>query len=226
MREEPSLQKQRVSETEHLKSFIRNQGIDLVGIVDLQLLEGMPIGISPDSTGFLKRYRYAIVMGAQLGKLGGKSSGNEMSLFLEKAAMEVMSYVVEKKGYCALIIHTEDEFDPIKRMGLMSLKVLAKEAGLGWQGRSLLIISPGYGPIHRLIAVLTDMPLQAGESVLNQCGDCSLCIEKCPENALTLMHFYDHPSHRQDVLDIGVCKGDDGCKVCLVMCPWSKREYS
>ncbi|UCF84655.1 MAG: hypothetical protein JSV50_03225, partial [Desulfobacteraceae bacterium] len=97
---------QRVSETEHLKSFIRNQGIDLVGIVDLQLLEGMPIGILPDSTSFLKRYRYAIVMGAQLGKLEAKSSGNEVSLFLEKAALEVMSCLVEKKGHCALIIHT------------------------------------------------------------------------------------------------------------------------
>ena len=221
MIEEPSLQKQRVSDTEHLKSFIRNKGIDLFGIVDLQLLEGMPIGILPDSTGFLKRYRYAIVMGAQMGKLGAKSSGNEVSLFLEKAALEVMLYLVEKKGYCALIIHTEDEFDPIKRMGLMSLKVLAKEAGLGWQGRSLLIISPEYGPIHRLIAVLTDMPLQPNQPVPNHCDDCSLCIEKCPENALTYISFADHPEHREDVLDIRVCKGDDGCKVCLVMCPWS-----
>ena len=79
---------------------------------------------------------------------------------IEKAALEIMSFL-EGCGYPSLIIHTEDEFDPINRIGLLSLKVLAKEAGLGWQGRSLLIVSPEYGPIHRLIAILTNIPLIA-----------------------------------------------------------------
>ena len=121
-----------------------------------------------------------------------------------------------------LIVHTEDEFDPTNRIGLMSLKVLAKAAGLGWQGRSLLIVSPRYGPIHRWIAILTNMDLHDDEPIPNQCGDCSLCIDKCPQGVLTLAPFDDHPERREDVLDIGLCKGDDGCRVCLVVCPWAK----
>jgi len=99
---------------------------------------------------------------------------------------------------------------------------LAKGAGLGWQGRSLLIVSPEYGPIHRLVAVLTDMPLEPDQPIANRCEECSLCVDKCPEGALTLRQFEDHPESREDVLDVEACRGDYGCKVCMVVCPWTE----
>ncbi len=209
--------------TQSLKSFIRGLGVDLVGVADLYGLEGMPTGIPATSAGFLNNFHYAIVLGAQLNKLGKKATGSDVSHFMEKVAIDVLTYL-EEKGFPGLIVHTEDEFDPRQRMGLLSLKVLAKAAGLGWQGRSLLIISPEYGPVHRWIAILTDMDLQADEAVPNQCGDCSLCIDRCPKSALTLVPFNDHPENRSDVLDIHACLGDIGCKICLIACPWVKTE--
>lgn len=210
-------------ETQNLKTFVRGQGIDLVGIADLYRLEGMPIGIPAVSAGFLNNFRYAVVLGAQLNKLGEKATGSDVSLLMEKTAIDVLSYL-EERDYPGLIVHTEDEFDPIQRMGLLSLKVLAKAAGLGWQGHSLLIINPKYGPVHRWIAVLTGMDLQADKPISNRCGDCSLCVDKCPTGALTLMPFVDHPEKREDILNIQACLGDEGCKVCLVTCPWAKAE--
>jgi len=210
-----------VTSSDNLKAFVRSLGIDLVGIADLRRLDEMPIGVPSASSGFLKNFRYAIVLGAQLYKLGKNATGSQVSLLMEKAAIEILAYL-EEKGNPGLIIHTEDEFDPVKRMGLVSLKVLAKGAGLGWQGRSLLIINPEYGPVHRWIAVLTNLNLQADEPIPNLCGECSLCIDKCPRGALTLVPFSDHPEHREDVLNIQVCLGDAGCKVCLVACPWAR----
>lgn len=210
-----------MNKTTDLKAFVRGLGVDLVGVADLGRLVGMPVGITPVPDGFLSGYSHAIVLGAQLGKLGKGASGTEVSIYLERAAFEVMAYL-EVQGYRALIVHTEDEFDPVNRMGLLSLKTLAKDAGLGWQGRSLLIVSPEYGPIHRWIAILTTMALQADEPLPNRCGDCSLCVDRCPPGALRLASFVDHPERREDVLDIGLCRGDDGCQVCLVVCPWAK----
>lgn len=211
-------------ETASLKAFVRCLGVDLVGIADLRSLQGMPTGLASDSTTLFEQYNYAIVLGAQLNKLGKKASTIDVNLCLEEAALGVLAYL-EKKGVPALIIHTEDEFDPIGRRGLLSLKVLAKAAGLGWQGRSLLIVSPDYGPIHRLIAVLTNLVLRPNEPVPNQCGDCSLCIDRCPTGALSLTVFNDHPKRREDVLDIEICMGDNGCKLCLVSCPWAKHDH-
>jgi len=211
-----------MSETDHLTSFIRRQGIDVYGIADLGRIERLSEGTENDPSGFRGRYTRAVIMGVRLGKLGKSVSGIEADLYLEKAALEVQDYL-ERKGYPGLIIHPEDEFDPVNRFGLVSLKVLAKEAGLGWQGRSLLIISPQYGPIHRLIAVATNLVLDPGHRMAGRCGRCTLCIKKCPAGALTLQYFDDRPVRREDVLDITKCKGDDGCLVCLEVCPWRTR---
>jgi len=210
--------------TRRLKKMIRIHQIDLAGITELKHLRNIPSGISLQNTGLLKTYQYAIVLGAQYGKLGKNSSGSETSLFLEKIAQELVYYIIEKEKFAALIIHTEDEFDPLTRIGLMSLKVLAKSAGLGWQGRSLLIVSPQYGPIHRLIAILTDMPLSADKTIPNHCGDCSRCIEQCPQKSLSLVKFQDHPACRGEVLDMNSCLGDYACTVCITACPWLKYD--
>jgi epoxyqueuosine reductase len=210
-----------MNETAKLKSLARWLQVDLFGVADLQRLKGLPA--NGDPAGVLGRFRCAIVLGAQLNKLGKKAKGADLDLFLEKSALQISTYL-ETKGDRALIIHPEDEIDPVKRLGLLSLKVLAKEAGLGWQGRSLLIVSPEYGPVHRWIALLTNLELQPGEPIANQCGDCTLCIDKCPKQALKYVPFADHPGRREDVLDITACSGDDSCKVCLAVCPWFKSS--
>ncbi|MFX1593929.1 MAG: 4Fe-4S dicluster domain-containing protein [Promethearchaeota archaeon] len=217
------MKEQKRVETENLRKYIKKLGIDIYGVADMLLLQEMNTGLPTDLKKFVSMFPYAIVLGAQYGKLGKKASGGRTALFLEDAAFSIMEFL-ENKGYRQLIIHTEDEFDPINRLGFMSLKVLAKTAGLGWQGRSLLIISPEYGPLHRLIAILTDLPLQTNQAIKNECGTCRKCIKACPQNALTFVAFNDHPSRREDVLDIKTCLGDNGCMVCILSCPWLKKS--
>jgi epoxyqueuosine reductase len=209
--------------TERLRAFLRQSNVDIMGIADMKRVKGLTLGIPLDVEHFISKFPFAIVLGAQLGKLGKRAKGDEVALFLEKAALDLWDYL-DQEGYHALTIHTDDEFDPGRRLGLMSLKVLAKTAGLGWQGRSLLIVSPEYGPLHRLIAVLTDMPLIPDEPIPSQCGDCSLCVDYCPPKSLTLVRFEDRPQSREQVLDIRTCRGDEACLVCLQVCPWARRH--
>jgi epoxyqueuosine reductase len=206
-------------------SRIRELGVDVAGGADLRRLTELPPEIAADSAGLPKRFRYAVALGAQLNKLGKQASGTEADLFLENAALGIMSHL-ESKGHPAFIIRPEDEYDPVHRMGLLSLKMPANAAGLGWQGRSLLIVSPGYGPVHRWIAVLTNLALLPGRPVPNRCGDCRICVDKCPGGALRFVPFADHPDCREDVVDIRACKGDAGCKVCLLVCPWAGPQPS
>ncbi len=212
-----------VESTQRLKLFIRSRGIDIVGLADLSKLVNMPAGINISLPEFFKKYPSAIVIGAQYGKIGKNASGDETALYLEKVAYDIMAYL-EEKHFQYLVIHPEDEFEPDNRMGLLSLKVLAKQAGIGWQGRSLLIVSPVYGPIHRLIAILTNMSLQPDEPINNRCGECAICIEKCPTKSLTFCQFDDHPNSREEVLNVQSCLGDDGCMVCILGCPYLKEN--
>ena len=96
MKEDRSPCKRRGSETEHVKSIVRGFEIDLVGIADLKALVRMPCGMALNSAGFLTKYPYAIVMGAQMGKLGKGGSGTEVSLFLERPAIKLVSFLVER----------------------------------------------------------------------------------------------------------------------------------
>ena len=209
--------------TNKLKSFISNLGIDLVGVASLSGMDNMPVGLDINLSDFFKKYPCAIVIGAQYGKISKNvSSGTDTAIYLEKIAYDVMEYV-EKKHYQSLVIHTEDEYDPDNRMGLLSLKFLAKQAGLGWQGRSLLIISPVYGPIHRLIAILTNMPLSPDKSLQSKCGDCVVCIDKCPKKSLTFCQFDDHPNSREEILNVQTCLGDNGCMICILKCPYLNK---
>jgi epoxyqueuosine reductase QueG len=213
----------KVVSTQNIKSFIYNLGIDLIEIVDLSQVGDIPVGLHIDLTEFFKKYPFALVIGAQYGKISKSASGDETALFLEKIAYDVIGYLEDKK-HQYLIIHPEDEYDPDNRMGLLSLKLLAKQAGIGWQGRSLLIVSPKYGPIHRLIAILTNLSLIPDVPIKNSCGDCMVCIEKCPKKSLTFCQFDDHPKSREDILDIETCLGDNGCMVCILKCPYLRKN--
>lgn len=70
---------------------------------------------------------------------------------------------------------------------------------------------------------MTNMPLMPDKPISNRCHDCYLYVEKCPDRALTLILFKDHPQTREQVLNIEDCKGDDGCLVCLTACPWLRK---
>ncbi len=203
--------------TRSIISIIRRSGIDTFGIADLRGIASAELPLRIDFHDIYKNYQYAIVAGIPFAKHEASVPSTTLILDLEKTAYEISDFCEEnRRNY--LIIHPEDEFDPVTRRGLFSLKVLAKHAGIGWQGRSLLVVSPESGPIHRMIAVLTNMELIPNRMVESRCGDCVECIKKCPGGALKFKDTIDETSEREEILDIEKCLGDEGCTVCLKVC--------
>ena len=206
--------------TKRIGDFIIHSGVDLYGIANLKNFKERSDALKSVQDLILNRYHFAIVLGIPQNHKGKQLNDTGASLFLEKAAFGLMVYLNDVEKRSALIIHTDDEIEPLQRLGLLSLKSLASAAGLGWQGRSSLIISPEYGPLYRIIAILTDLQLFENGLILNQCGKCSLCVVKCPTNALILSKNSKYSENREDILDIRKCKGDEGCKICIDVCPW------
>lgn len=194
-------------------------GVDLVGSVDLTALPPLPLGAPLPE--FMKDYRSAVVMGIPFKAVGPEEIGHKVSKRIEAAALEV-DELINDSGEWSFIIHTDDEIDSATRLGLISIKALAREAGLGWQGRSLLVINPDHGPLHRLIALLTNVDLPAGRPLPNRCGQCRACVDACPNGALTLTEFRDHPDSREEVLNVAACDGK--CTACIRACPWLKKS--
>lgn len=67
---------------------------------------------------------------------------------------------------------------------IISQKHAAQAAGLGTIGRHSLLITPQFGSMIWLGAVLTEAVLEQDGMMENICNDCGLCVEACPVDAL------------------------------------------
>lgn len=68
----------------------------------------------------------------------------------------------------------------------LSHKLVATRAGLGWVGKTDLLVTLRFGPRVRLATILTTTPLDAREPIVeSQCGSCSVCVDQCPARAAT-----------------------------------------
>lgn len=68
-----------------------------------------------------------------------------------------------------------------------SHKMGATRAGLGWIGKTALLVSERFGPRVRMASVLTNFPFSPLGTPITEsrCGDCNICVERCPAGAAT-----------------------------------------
>ncbi len=148
---------------------------------------------------------------------------------------------IERQGYKAKAIPASYFADEPSLMGNISHKAIARMAGIGWQGKSLLLITPEHGPRVRLVTVLTDMPLEVDGPIKNKCGKCMECTDACPVGAIkgtSVENPDDTNSHyetREHALDLRACYertkenraipeyGTLVCGVCIKACPWGQK---
>jgi len=219
--------------TNEIREMAITHGADLVGVADLNLLKG--IFVHP--SGLLREYKCAISIAVNLDKLGGgydnRTEGQAFSL-LEKIAF-FLKKLIESEGYQVKVIPPDERVEeegPLYWTGALSHKAVAKAAGLGWIGKSVLLVTSDFGPRVCLITVLTGMALTPNSPSENRCGNCEECIKACPMNALTGAEFDDHPRRLEDALDIRRCgpwinktwrKGKI-CYDCMLACPYGRTK--
>jgi len=113
-------------------------------------------------------------------------------------------------------------------------KVLAAQAGLGWQGKNSLVLNQEYGSFLFLGEIFTDIALETFQATLNatnRCGTCERCIVACPTGALEdsvlkteLCISYWTLEHR-GAFTAKTPKWNNwiaGCDICQEVCPWNQ----
>jgi epoxyqueuosine reductase QueG len=115
---------------------------------------------------------------------------------------------------------------------LFNHKMAATSAGIGWVGRSGLLISPTHGPRLTLATVLTDAPLAPDAPVeASGCGECTLCRDHCPSGAITGA-AWSRANPFVELVRLGVCRdhqargrrtvGKPTCGLCITVCPYGR----
>lgn len=122
---------------------------------------------------------------------------------LDQAALSVSAYLMEK-GYRSFPVPASQVLSYETYTGLAPHKTAAHLSGLGWIGKSALLVTRKYGPRVRFATVYTDAPLPAGTPGKNLCGSCRLCVDACPAGAFTGEAF-NEIKPRSHIYDAGSC---------------------
>lgn len=114
-----------------------------------------------------------------------------------------------------------------------SFKYAAVQAGLGWIGKSGVLITREFGPRVFLAAILVDYPLACGQPVMNGlCGGCTACVKACPGGFIK-GNEWNISTKREQLLDFQQCNTRRSeyirtngrkhtCGYCILACPWGR----
>ncbi|HJG32932.1 epoxyqueuosine reductase [Jeotgalicoccus aerolatus] len=68
--------------------------------------------------------------------------------------------------------------------GVLSDREVARRSGLGFVGKNGFVINPKLGTYSYLGEMIVSYPFPADEELLDSCGDCNICVDRCPTGAL------------------------------------------
>jgi ribosomal protein S18 acetylase RimI-like enzyme len=218
-----------------IEDDLLTRGACLVGFADVRDLSTM--------TGGLPR-AVSIAVALDPAVIGGISEGPTPEYFAEYKRVNALlaglceraAGVLAKLGKEARAVEpTTAHFDQRTLSMPVQHKTIATRAGLGWIGKSALLITKEYGPAIRLSSVLTDAEFVTGRPVdASDCGDCHCCVDRCPAGAIVGRHW-SVGAPRGSICNAFACRdaarslsGRQGidatiCGICINACPWTQR---
>jgi len=109
----------------------------------------------------------------------------------------------------------------------------AAEAGVGWHGKSTMLIDAKLGTWFFLGEILTTLDFPPDPPQTDRCGSCTRCITACPTGAITEPHRLDARRCISYLtielkgsipVELRPLIGDRiyGCDDCLEACPWNR----
>ncbi|MFH2046030.1 MAG: 4Fe-4S double cluster binding domain-containing protein [Pseudomonadota bacterium] len=228
--------------TKRIKSKILDWGADLVGVADAEPLRELKVN-PPD---LLDGFTHAVSIAIQLPvavfeTITDKPTPVYSAIY--KTANSILdelayrtSVLLQKDGYLSLPVPASQILDRKNWYAAISHKAVARMAGLGWQGKNLLLITPQFGSRVRLVTILTQAPLTADTPMENRCGSCMLCRNSCPVQAIRGVNTADHYKDREEALHFSRCVeklmeeyaklpdiGAPICGICIKVCPFGRK---
>jgi epoxyqueuosine reductase len=224
--------------------FLHHEYIDYIGYAHIEDYEKE---LMKQGGNIVKGYKYGISIGIVLpdsivNHLPDRFNPNVayqykshcydlMNYRLNLVASKLSSFL-NQKGYRSLPIVAAERTNYDEAIPTLSHKTIAHIAGIGWIGKSCLLITPEHGPRIRFTTVLTEAPVKAVNNPVEQrCGNCMECVKICPVQAIKGVNFdmgksreerFDFKKCQEYFEEIGLKSKWNVCGLCLYTCPYGK----
>lgn len=222
--------------TQEIKNLLLKNGASVVGFADLTTIEYKT----------RKDLTYGIVFGVKISKknilrifpgpsLDYFDEYNRLNHQLDKMS-DMIERFLKKNKFDAFSKRRENiHMNKIIIRSDLPHKTIATRSGLGWIGKSALLITDKFGPAIRLSSVLTNVKLDIGIPVnQSRCGECNKCREICPANAISGKDwnpnldrddFFSAMNCRDKIIERGkkFHKKNGMCGLCIYACPYTQK---
>jgi len=188
---------------------IKESGVDFLYFVDISMF---PADITEGCS-------TAILFGKALSKeyikaLRANQEPKEKELSITERKMSTLAQELaeqlEAEGYKSIAK---------LKFGRLPHKAVALRAGLGFIGKNNLLVTAEYGCAVILGKVITTAPFVTRSEPPQepQCGDCNICVDVCPTNALS-GKTWTITTTPDEMINRKLCVA---CQKCMVWCPYT-----
>jgi epoxyqueuosine reductase len=223
--------------SENIATLLIDNGASLVGFADITELPS-PVR---------KNFPYAVSIAAVLNSeiiaeiKNGPTTDycNEykrVNALLTELCHIAAAFLTEKGFGCYRIAPTTEDYNPVTISARFQHKTAATRAGIGWIGKSALVITKQFGAAVRLATVLTDAALTCGTPInTSYCDTCEECVRRCPAGAIT-GNSWQVGMAREELYNASLCRKkcrelsrkesipSTVCGICINVCPWTRKR--
>jgi epoxyqueuosine reductase QueG len=172
--------------TDSLKEYLTSKGADLVGFGDLTALppkvrHNLRVGVC-----VAVKYPPDVISGIH--NMPTREYYEHYNALNDKLddLVTIGALFLREQGFSAIaqtrdfVAQNETNYD-----SLLPPKTIATRAGIGWIGKSALLVTRKFGSAVRISTILTDAPLITNSPYNSSfCGNCKVCENACPGKAI------------------------------------------
>jgi len=224
---------------ERIRIILKGLGADLVGFADVTDLSADMTGKFTAAVSIAVKLNPSVICEISHGPTQRYYQEYlRVNQFIGELCRQVEDLLIVGGRQARAIEATAENFDTHTLSMPVQHKTIATRAGLGWIGKSALLITEEYGPAVRLGSVLTDAEFETGEPVnTSRCGNCRKCVDCCPAGAIAgsnwtvgapREYIYDAFACRDTAGKLSKHQGIDStiCGICINVCPWTQKYVS
>ncbi|HUB68223.1 MAG TPA: tRNA epoxyqueuosine(34) reductase QueG [Candidatus Methylacidiphilales bacterium] len=157
------------------------------------------------------------------GRIARYALGDDYHAILQEKLETLAAELIRAGGQAKIYVDT----------GPILEKPLAGRAGIGWQGKSTMLIDTKFGPWLLLGEIITTLDLTPDAPQRDHCGSCTRCLAACPTGAIPAPYQLDArrciayltielkgaiPEELRPLIGDRIY----GCDECLDVCPWNR----